>query len=56
MIYDEATKKGIAIIGVNNPHKTEAQLCPAVEEVGGGGSPNLVPHSYNTGHHLAEIP
>ena len=54
MIYDVASKKGIAIIGVNNPHRTEAQLCPAVEEV--SVSPYLVPHSNNTGHHLAEIP
>ena len=33
VIYDEKTKKGIAIVGVNNPHKTEPNLCTPVEEV-----------------------
>merc|ERR1711872_613162 len=32
VIYDEKTKKGIAIVGVNNPHKTEPNLCTPVEE------------------------
>jgi len=32
VIYDEKSKKGIAIVGVNNPHKTEPDLCTPVEE------------------------
>jgi len=32
VIYDETTKKGIAIVGVNNPHKEEPKICDPVEE------------------------
>ena len=31
--YDEKTKKGIAVIGTNNIHRTEEKICTPIEEV-----------------------
>ena len=31
--YDEKTKKGIAVIGTNNIHRTEDKICTPIEEV-----------------------
>jgi len=31
--YDEKTKKGIAVVGTNNVHRTEEKICTPIEEV-----------------------
>ena len=31
--YDEKTKKGIAVVGTNNIHRTEEKICTPIEEV-----------------------